>query len=194
MYAEVAISLQNPTRNRDSLHISKRNKLLLTLLWLRTYPHYSVLSSLFNINIQRISEIISRTWPILHHHYAPTITWPTRREWRQMKGNWSALPDAVGAIDGTSHRIYRPSSEEQRDYYSGHRHCHCIHTQIVIDNLKIRRISSGFLGHNNDTQTYRMMPPIGPGRELDFPHDTYLLGDTIYIKTPCDYAVFSSTV
>ena len=28
----------------------------------------------------------------------------------------------VGAIDGTSHRIYRPEVEPKEQYYSGHQH------------------------------------------------------------------------
>lgn len=98
-----------------------------------------------------------------------------------MRGVWRELPDAVGAIDATSHRIYRPQTENQADYYSGHRHYHCLHTQIVIDYaLTIRHISSGFLGRNNDAQTFRLMETIGPGQQLDFPRNAYLLGDMIY--------------
>jgi hypothetical protein len=63
-----------------------------------------------------------------------------------------------------------PLRELQRQYYSGHRHCHCVHTQVVIDNRKkIVHVESGFRGHNNDDNTFDMMTPIGDGRTLDFP-------------------------
>jgi hypothetical protein len=45
------------------------------------------------------------------------------------QGRWQKLPFAVGAIDGTSTEI-----ESQEHYYSGNRHYHCIHTQVVITN------------------------------------------------------------
>lgn len=32
----------------------------------------------------------------------------------------------------------------------------------------------------NDAATYRLMPDIGPGKELDIPDGTYILGDGIY--------------
>jgi len=40
---------------------------------------------------------------------------------------------AVGAIDDTSHRIYRPEVEPQELYNLGHRQFHCLHTQVVSD-------------------------------------------------------------
>ena len=41
-------------------------------------------------------------------------------------------------------------------------------------------IHSGFRGHQNDAQTYRSIPDIGPGFELDFPGNLRILGDSIY--------------
>lgn len=74
-----------------------------------------------------------------------------------------------------------PLPELQRQYYSGHRHYHCVHTQVVIDNnKKIVHVESGFRGHNNDANTFDMMTPIGDGRTLDFPQNCVLLGDCIY--------------
>ncbi|CAG2254071.1 unnamed protein product [Mytilus edulis] len=96
-------------------------------------------------------------------------------------GNWEKLPMAVGAIDGTSTEIYRPLVEPQELYYSGHRHFHCVHTQVVIDNLgKICYIDAGFVGHQNDAQQFAMMRSIGRNAELDFPEGIVLLADKIY--------------
>ena len=85
-----------------------------------------------------------------------------------LRDNWPELKGAVGCIDGTSHRINRPT-ENQGLFYSGNRHMHCIHTQVIIDNCKrIRYIKFGFLGHNNDATTYHLMDPIGPAEEHKF--------------------------
>jgi hypothetical protein len=55
---------------------------------------------------------------------------------------------------------------------NGHRHFHVIHTQVVVDNTgKICHIQSGFLGHQNDAQHFRLMPQIGYNQELDFPQN-----------------------
>ena len=87
---------------------------------------------------------------------------------------------AVGAIDGTSHEINRPVNN-QGLFYSGHRRSHCIHTQIVVDNTgRIRHIDSGFLGHQNDAQQFRLMQEIGIGGQLPFPDNCTLLADEIY--------------
>ncbi|CAC5423626.1 KCNB1 [Mytilus coruscus] len=55
----------------------------------------------------------------------------------------------------------RTNNEIQQMYDSGHRRFHCIHTQAVIDNeLQIRHIESGFLGHTNDAQSFALMSEI----------------------------------
>ena len=50
-----------------------------------------------------------------------------------MRGRWRDMPSVVGMIDPTSHRIYKPMTERESLYYSGHRHFHCVHTQVVVD-------------------------------------------------------------
>lgn len=50
-----------------------------------------------------------------------------------------------------------------------------------IDNQKnICHIHSGFLGHDNNAFAYRKIKTTGPGQELDFPANCYLLADSIY--------------
>jgi len=99
---------------------------------------------------------------------------------RKKIGNWNKLPAEVGAVDGTSSEIYRPQTDPQELYFSGHRHFHTIHTQVVVDNAgRICHIQSGFLGHQNDAQQFGMMPQIGYNAELNFPQNI-LLADKIY--------------
>lgn len=118
---------------------------------------------------------------MLYELLCDNVQWPTRRQWLSKRRTWRKLPEAVGCIDATSHEILMPSPDTQRQYYSGHRHYHCVHTQVVIDNQKkIVHVESGFQGHNNDANTFNMMTPIGDGRTLDFPRNCILLGDCIY--------------
>jgi hypothetical protein len=52
---------------------------------------------------------------------------------------------------------------------------------MVVDNTeKICHIQSGFLGHQNDAQHFRLMPHFGNNQELDFPQNVVLLADKIY--------------
>ena len=80
------------------------------------------------------------------------------------------LTMAVGAKDGTSLRIYRPEVEPQELYYLGHRHFHCLHTQVVSDAYgTIRYIESGYAVHLNDAQPFGLMRQLGT--DLIFPEE-----------------------
>ncbi|CAC5384042.1 unnamed protein product [Mytilus coruscus] len=104
------------------------------------------------------------------------------------------MPNVIGAIDGTSHEIWIPSTEPQDEFYNGHRKFHCIHTQIVIDNQKnICYVHSGFLGHNNDAFCYQYIRQFGPGLENDFPVHCFILADSIYPNAPPLVTPFKST-
>lgn len=161
--------------------ISIENKLMMVLMWLRTYPSYATLSLMFDVSRSTVFNIIHSMIQPLHDLYAGGVRWPTVAEWVSFGGKWHDMPSVVGMIDATSHRIYRPKTERETLYYSGHRHFHCVHTQIIVDNNGVLRyIKSGFKGHNNDATTFRQLPAIGPNEELDFPPNHYLLADKIY--------------
>jgi hypothetical protein len=135
---------------------------------------------MFNIHGRQMSRIVTHVWQILYEILCDNVQWPTRRQWIAKRRCWRKLPEAVGCIDATSHEILMPSPELQRQHVSGHRHYHCVHTQVVIDNKKkIVHVESGFRRHNNDANTFDMMTPIGDGRTLDFPRNCVLLGDCI---------------
>jgi hypothetical protein len=53
-------------------------------------------------------------------------------------------------------------------------------TSCVFYSKKSNNIQSGFLGHQNDAQHFRLMPQIGHNQELDFPQNVVLLADKIY--------------
>ena len=71
------------------------------------------------------------------------------------------IPKVVGAIDRTSHEIYRPSTKTQHLFYSGHRKYHAKHSQVIVDTYgKIRYTECGFMGHLNDAQQFTLMRRI----------------------------------
>lgn len=118
------------------------------------------------------------------NQFSGDIVWHSQREWRAMRGTWNKISSAVGAMDETSHEIYRPKSEPQIQFYSGHRHYHCIHTLLVVDTHGfICFVQSGFMGHQNDATSYQLLSQIGPREALDFPADCNLLADKIFPNT-----------
>ncbi len=131
--------------------LSPINRVLLTMLWLRKYPCVDTLALLFDISPSTVSAIIHRIVPVLWHFFRNQVTWPSVAEWENMRGNWRSFPDAVGCIDGTPHEIYRPETEPQENFYSGHRHYHLMNTQLIVDNIgNIVFLQAGFLGAMND--------------------------------------------
>ena len=56
-----------------------------------------------------------------------------------------------------------------------------MNTQLVMDNEgHIRFVQAGFLGSTHDAVSFRLMEPIGPGRNLDLPPNAKLLADKAY--------------
>ena len=95
------------------------------------------------------------------------------------------FPNAVGCIDGTPNETYRRQIEPQRESYSGHRHCHLVNTQIIVDNLgTIVCLQAGFLGGKNDAANFLLMERFGSGTDHDMPVGTLLLADKGYADTP----------
>ena len=90
-----------------------------------------------------MNEEINRALTVfdaLLFHY---IHWSCVQERNNLPGHWTKINVCVGAIDGTSHEIYRPNVNQQQ--YSGHRYFHCLHTQVIVDNTgKIVYIVSVF--------------------------------------------------
>ena len=126
--------------------LTLNNRLLLTLIWLRQYPTYSLLSLAFGVSVSTIGETIEKMWTILWEICAPKVEWPDVHAWQQLTGTWPEMSHVVGCIDGTSHEILMPSTEPQEEFYSGHRKYHCMHTQVkYIVQTKINMCNiSGF--------------------------------------------------
>ena len=108
------------------------NRLLLYLVWLKTYPPYYMLAALFDIDERNVGAVIREMTPLFWRYCCSTISWPTCDEWLRMRGHISTLPDVVALIDGTVHEIQIPSTEHGT-FYSGHHKYHCFSTQIIAD-------------------------------------------------------------
>ena len=171
----------NRRQNEYPYLLNIRNRILLVMIWLRMYPEYSLLSSIFMVSPTTVHKEIRTVLPTLWRYFREMVRWPTPQQWLQMANNWYLFPGAVAVIDGTRHEIQIPQTEPQQHFYSGHCHYHNFSTQIIMDNRgNIVFIQSGFLGHNNDSGQFQLMPRIGPAEELHLPHGLYILADKGY--------------
>ena len=135
-----------PRISKRRKKITLINQVLLTIIWLRKYPHVDTLSFWFDIDPSSVVRIVYKVLPELWRYFQNQIRWPTLPEWRNLMGNWEEFPNVVGAIDTTPHEIYRPLIEPQRLFYSGYRRHHCMNAQLVMDNERhIRFVQVGFL-------------------------------------------------
>lgn len=151
------------------------------MLWLRKHLHIECLALWFDVDPSTVTRTIYKIIPELWQYFQNQIRWPNVNEWANLMGNWPEFPNAVGSIDASPHEIYRPITEPQRAFYSGHRHYHCMHTQLVVDNLgHLRFVQAGFPGSINDAGSFGLMTPIGPGQPLDLPVGACLLADKGY--------------
>ena len=87
------------------------------------------------VNVTVVGTEITSLLPVICEKLDHFLTWPTEEDCLSRQGIWTKLPLAVGAIDGTSHRIYIPEVEPQELYYLGHRHFHCLHTHVWDNTL-----------------------------------------------------------
>ncbi|EDO30529.1 predicted protein [Nematostella vectensis] len=157
------------------------NQILLALMWLRKYLHFDNLALWFDIDPASVVRIIYKVVPELWRYFQNQMQWPIDLEWTNMMGNWPEFPSAVGSIDSTPHEIYRPLTEPQILFYSGHRHYHCFNTLLIIDNQgHLRYVHAGFMGSMHDATSYRRMPQIGPGLPLSLPHGAHFLANRAY--------------
>jgi len=91
--------------------LSPRNRILLFVLWLRSYLSYHMLSSLYDVSVSTVQDEINICFPIFEEYFGSFARWPTLNEWLELRGEWQKLPLAVGAIDSTSCEIYCPQTE-----------------------------------------------------------------------------------
>ena len=147
------------------------------------YPEVAVLSGMFMVSPTTVQREIRMILPQLWNYSKEKVQWPTHQQWMEVAYDWELFPGAVAVIDGTRHEIQRPGIEPQQPFYSGHCRYHNFSTQIIMDNhSNIVFIQSGFLGHNNDSAQFYMMPRIGPGEELHLPLGLYILADKGYLE------------
>ena len=178
-----AVNMEGRPRQRTCRTLlSVENRILVVFIWLWRYQTSSELSTLFLVSPTVIERNITLLTPLLRQYFSNYVRWPSLEEWEGMLGQWENFRDCVGVIDGTLHKIYRPITDPQERFYSGHAKYHCFSTQVVVDNTgNIVFVQCGFYGHLNDAgQWHHIVPPIGQGMPLCLPANSYLFADKGY--------------
>lgn len=156
--------------------------MLQLFVWLRSYPTFNVLGSIFNVSEATAAETIHTILLITLFHYERMyISWHSERRWNTMRNTFPFFPDVVGIIDATPIRINRPSGQLQRLYYRRDRACHFVNWQVLVDARGFFTYGqSGFLGHLTDARSYELLPRIGHNFVLNLPRNAYIFADSGY--------------
>lgn len=117
------------------------DKLLLILIFYRTYTIYEFLGLVFNLDAANVCRLIGRLFPLVEAAADPTLRFAIkdilkkRRKIRSWKEFTRLYPDLIEiAIDSTEQRRRRPSNKKkQKNFYSGKKHQHGLKIQIVVD-------------------------------------------------------------
>lgn len=111
-----------------------RTRLMMALVWLRTYPTYEVLGILFDLDKGNISRNLKSVLPALEKATGYDIEWPdkTRRK-MQMTDAMESFPEVFAIGDGMEQPVQRPKdNKKQKEYYSGKKKRHTVQNQVVV--------------------------------------------------------------
>ncbi len=96
--------------------LSTRNRLLLAFIWLAHYPTYMSLGSQFGVDASFVSMDLHHVISAIIDTMKNEIQWPSATERHTLHNTFIWFPDAIGAVDGTTHRRWRPGAR-QRAFY-----------------------------------------------------------------------------
>jgi hypothetical protein len=107
---------------RPDVHaLSPRNRLVLTLFYLRQNLPYRVLGVLFNASAQTVSNVISAVTNLINDRlYEQLVRWPAVGDLKHGPAG-TALANVVVAVDSTVHEIQRPTESDEQPLYYYHK-------------------------------------------------------------------------
>ena len=117
-----------------------RTRLLMALVWLRTYPTYEVLAFLFSLNKGNAQRGTLDVLATLEAHTVFVCERPAqeRQKLRSVQAVMDAFPDVRLVIDAKEQRIQRPGggdesgNSHQKPFYSGKKKAHTLKTQVAV--------------------------------------------------------------
>ena len=135
--------------------LSVRDRLLLTVVWLRQYPTNEVLGFLFGVSDSTVSRLVSRIVPVLAKAGKDGMRMPDpgRKHRRTLDDLLEEIPELGVVIDTFEQPVQRPKSREEADkWYSGKKKRHTIKSQLGVDRNsgEIVDVSESVRGPTND--------------------------------------------
>ena len=85
-------AFRQPRITQRRQKITLINQVLLTIIWLRIYPHVDTPSLWFRIDPSSVVRIVYKVLPELWRYFQNQIIWPSLSEWRNLMGNWEEFP------------------------------------------------------------------------------------------------------
>jgi hypothetical protein len=120
-----------------------RDRLLMTLFWLRVYTTYEVLGFFYELNKTNIEDNLHGVLATLEAMTTFTLERPSadRPKLRSPQAVMEAFPEVSLVIDAKEQRVQRPKNKKdghgnvedrQRPYYSGKKKAHTLKSQIAV--------------------------------------------------------------
>lgn len=112
------------------------NQVLVTVVWLRTYPTNEILAYLMGVSDSTVSRVLARILPLLEAAGKDTMRMPDpgRKRRRQLDDLLRETPALAVVIDTFEQRVQRCKDRDMADtYYSGKKKQHTLKSQVAVD-------------------------------------------------------------
>jgi len=119
-----------------------RDRLLMSLFWLKVYTTYEVLGFFFSLNKTNVEDNLQDILATLEQMTSFPFERPAkeRQKLRSPAQVMDAFPDVALVIDAKEQRIQRPNSrnddtsphDQQKPYYSGKKKAHTLKNQVAV--------------------------------------------------------------
>jgi hypothetical protein len=160
--------------------LDERDRVLLTVAWLRRYPIYEVLGLLFGISQETAVRTVPRVLPILEAAGLDTMRGRDPGTYRRpgLDGLLRETPELAVIVDTFEQRIERPTAPTVADaYYSGKKKQHTLKVQVAVDEGGgIVDVPPSVRGPTNDLALLR-----DSGLADRLPPEVGILGDLAYV-------------
>jgi hypothetical protein len=160
--------------------LTARDRVLLTVVWLRRYPIYEVLGLLFGISQETAVRTVPRVLPLLEAAGLDSMRRRDPGRYRRLHLDelLRETPEIAVIVDSFEQRIERPTDQAVADtYYSGKKKQHTLKVQVAVDEGGgIVDIPPSVRGPTNDLELLRtsgLPERLGP--------EVGILGDLAYV-------------
>jgi len=112
------------------------NQILLSVIWLRTYPTNEVLAYLLGVSDSTVSRVLARMLPLLEAAGKDTMRLPDpgRKRRKQLDDLLRDTPALAIVIDTFEQRVQRCNDRDAADaHYSGKKKQHTLKSQVAVD-------------------------------------------------------------